>query len=42
MSHGDMMLEQGLERGQSGQCAPRGESEQDRDQSDRQDGGERT
>ena len=38
--HGHVVVEQALERGQSGQGAPRGKGEQDRDQSDRQHGGE--
>jgi hypothetical protein len=42
VSHGDMTLEQGLERGHSGQGAARGEGEQDRNQPYRQDGGQRT
>jgi len=42
VSHGDVTLEQALERGQTGQGAARGEGEQDRDQPYRQDGAQRS
>lgn len=42
VSHGDVTLEQAFERGHAGQGAARGEGEQDRNQPDRQEGGQRT